>query len=172
MLSFFILKLCYCHIPTFNKICGKNMYMPHSFSLNNTYCLSNQHSNHPSRCLSVRLSLCILYFQLLLLNVVHFVTNTCNQEPAANTTSISPQLFLPPKQPLQYMKFFVLYPFSTTKFVIMSLFQAYPYIFYFSYSFLVFHFYASLVHDDIHILMQQNVGHCFNVLHIVVSFCI
>lgn len=45
-------------------------------------------------------------------------------------------------------------------------------IFYFSYSFLVFHFYASLVHDDIHILMQQNVGHCFNVLHIVVSFCI
>lgn len=141
--------------------------MPHSFSLNNTYCLSNQHSNHPSRCLSVRLSLCILYFQLLLLNVVHFVTNTCNQEPAANTTSISPQLFffLPPKQPLQYMKFFVLYPFSTTKFVIMSLFQAYPYFF-------IFHTHFSFFIFMHHQYTMISIYLCNKMLAIVLMCCI
>lgn len=149
------------------------MYMPHSFSLNNIHCLSNQHSNHPSRCLSVRLSLCILYFQLLLLNVVHFVTNTCNQEPTANTTSISPQLFF---FCLQNNRCNIWNFLFCILLVQLSLSLCHYFkrilIFYFSYSFLVFHFYASLVHDDIHILMQQNVGHCFNVLHIVVSFCI
>lgn len=140
------------------------MYMPHSFSLNNIHCLSNQHSNHPSRCLSVS-----LYF--ILSAIVIKCCSFRNQYLQPRTRCQHHQhittifFFLPPKQPLQYMKFFVLYPFSTTKFVIMSLFQAYPYFF-------IFHTHFSFFIFMHHQYTMISIYLCNKMLAIVLMCCI